>query len=230
MTKAAANESSVKNDDDSDTSKQCDLTSKRTRSGRNISSNNGSEYTIKNAKKRERQELMRKLRQIRGKSETERTSDDVKMLDACKDLVEHIDLLERHKCTERAHQEIVLDEAGELRAKCKQLAEAMLAAKHCVIYTGAGISTSASIPDYRGPSGLWTMLKQNIKVNLPDFSAVDPTYSHMALSALMRADRVKHIVSQNCDGLHLRSSIDPEKLSELHVFKWKLLLFCICFS
>jgi hypothetical protein len=59
----------------------------RTRSGRYIV---GNEYTIKSAKQRERQELMRKLRQIRGKNDSERTKDDISLLDACKDLVEHI--------------------------------------------------------------------------------------------------------------------------------------------
>lgn len=42
------------------------------------------------------------------------------------------------------------------------------------------------------------MLERGIKVDLPDFSLVEPTYSHMALSALMEMKLIKHIVSQNC--------------------------------
>ena len=58
--------------------------------------------------------------------------------------------------------------------------------------------SSASIPDYRGPNGLWTMLERGVKIQFPDFALVEPTYSHMALSSLMNLGLVKHVVSQNC--------------------------------
>ncbi len=38
----------------------------------------------------------------------------------------------------------------------------------------------------------------------------------MALVALQNAGFLKYVVSQNCDGLHRRSGILPERISEVH--------------
>ena len=86
-----------------------------------------------------------------------------------------------------------------------------------MVHTGAGISTSAGIPDFRGPKGVWTLESKGEKPKLDvSFAEAVPTKTHMALKALVDAGHVQYIVSQNIDGLHMRSGIQRTQLSELH--------------
>ena len=43
-----------------------------------------------------------------------------------------------------------------------------------------------------------------------------PTKCHMSMVKLMEEGLLKHVISQNIDGLHRRSGIPAEKLSEVH--------------
>ena len=87
-----------------------------------------------------------------------------------------------------------------------------------VVFTGAGISTSTGIPDFRGPNGVWTRQREGQaapKASVP-FSMAVPSLTHQALLALQRAGKLKFLVSQNVDCLHLRSGFPRDLLAELH--------------
>jgi NAD-dependent SIR2 family protein deacetylase len=109
------------------------------------------------------------------------------------------------------------DELETLHQKVKKVAELVRAAKHIVVYTGAGVSTSTSLPDFRGPKGVWTLAAKGTR---PEFDKkleeLHPTICHMNIVQLEKLGIVKHLVSTNTDGLHMRSGFPREKLSELH--------------
>ena len=67
--------------------------------------------------------------------------------------------LEKYR-SRKARQEEYEEPESVIADKSATLAEAIRTARHLVVYTGAGVSTSASIPDYRGPDGIWTRLSQ----------------------------------------------------------------------
>lgn len=109
------------------------------------------------------------------------------------------------------------DNKEEVVRKAKEFANLLRSSKHFVVYTGAGISTAARIPDYRGPQGVWTLQAKGMAAMMPiTLEQALPTYSHMALVSLMRSGILKYVVSTNVDGLHRRSGIPEESIAELH--------------
>lgn len=123
------------------------------------------------------------------------------------------------------------EDESELDRQCQRLAELIAGSRHLVAFTGAGVSTSVGIPDYRGENGIRTKKlldktrkRQKMKeeeeehagVVVPDFHSLVPSPTHMALFELFRRGYLKHIVSQNVDNLHLKSGIPPEALTEVH--------------
>ncbi|XP_047139351.1 NAD-dependent protein deacylase sirtuin-6 isoform X1 [Hydra vulgaris] len=111
----------------------------------------------------------------------------------------------------------IFDSPDVLQKGIDQLVHLIKQSKYMVVHTGAGISTSAGIPDFRGPNGVWTLEAKgkSPKVSI-DFDEAVPTKTHMSILALKQHGIVKYVVSQNIDGLHLRSGFPRSHLSELH--------------
>jgi NAD-dependent deacetylase len=104
------------------------------------------------------------------------------------------------------------------------------------VLTGAGISTDSGIPDFRGPSGIWTknpaaerlstyqayladpeLRRQAWRSRLahPAWTA-QPNPAHLALAELARSPIDTQVITQNIDGLHQRAGTPPGRVTELH--------------
>ena len=167
-------------------------------------------------KAEKRRSLTDSVKKILKKDVENRTDDDKEFLEQNKTIAKKItkNITSREEKEDRKKE--WEDDLDVLKAKCLKLAEAIKKSKRLVVYTGAGTSTSANIPDYRGPNGIWTLLDQGKEIAACDLGLAQPTTAHMALFMLYKQGKISHIVSQNCDGLHLRSGIPRCKISEVH--------------
>lgn len=111
----------------------------------------------------------------------------------------------------------VFDSPEQLDVKMADFIQLFRESKYIVIHTGAGVSTAAGIPDFRGPKGVWTLEEKGLAPQMDTtFDEAKPSLTHMALLKLVQENFVKYIISQNVDGLHLKSGLQRSKLSELH--------------
>ena len=113
-------------------------------------------------------------------------------------------------------------------------------AERVTVLTGAGISTSSGIPDFRGPQGVWTKDPSAQQLfTLQNYMAdaevrerawgdrrdnagwtAQPTAGHRALVDLERSGRLRALVTQNIDGLHQAAGSSPESVLEVHGSQW----------
>ncbi|CAF0977039.1 unnamed protein product [Didymodactylos carnosus] len=105
----------------------------------------------------------------------------------------------------------------DLEKKVALMEQMIRSSLYTVAITGAGVSTAAGIPDFRGPKGVWTLEKKGLKPTCETtFDTATPTFTHNALCTLERCGYLHFLISQNIDGLHHRSGFPLEKLAELH--------------
>ncbi len=106
----------------------------------------------------------------------------------------------------------------DLDKRIQTLAQWLYECRYPVVFTGAGISTESGLPDFRGPDGLWTRRDKGLppKPMTRSWDSVDPSKGHMAIVELQKLGKLRFLISQNVDNLHLKSGIRPELLAELH--------------
>lgn len=112
----------------------------------------------------------------------------------------------------------------------------LAAARRITVLTGAGISTAAGIPDFRGPNGVWTKnpaaeRASTLRHYLADEyvrraawqgrlawfeRAPQPTRAHRALVRLEERGQLRALITQNVDGLHLAAGHSPDLVHEVH--------------
>jgi NAD-dependent deacetylase len=107
-----------------------------------------------------------------------------------------------------------------------------------VVLTGAGLSTAAGIPDFRGPSGLYATRRYNPDLVFSidhfrrdpllfyqfthDFMGlakdIRPTYTHRLLSTFEDCGLIEGVITQNIDALHFQAG--SRRVIELHGSYW----------
>ncbi|HYB06835.1 MAG TPA: Sir2 family NAD-dependent protein deacetylase [Nitrososphaerales archaeon] len=126
----------------------------------------------------------------------------------------------------------------------ERAARDLLKSEYAIALTGAGVSTESGIPDFRGPSGIWTRdpdaerrayqsyerfledprewWKERLTSSSPfgDIERLRPNPGHLALAELERLGILKCVITQNIDGLHEKAG--TKNLVEYHGSALKL--------
>lgn len=119
-----------------------------------------------------------------------------------------------------------------------ECAEMIRRASCLVVLTGAGVSTEAGIPDFRGPGGLYETGKYDPELvfSIDHFQRhpllfyqftrefmemarnVRPTFTHRFLAALETKGYLRGVITQNIDMLHQQAG--SRRIVELHGSYW----------
>lgn len=121
----------------------------------------------------------------------------------------------------------------------QETARLIRASRFCAALTGAGISTNAGIPDFRGPKGLYVTKQYDAdkifdiayfyRDQKPFFEfardfvsleeRIQPTPTHRFLQKLEEAGILKTVITQNIDALHQKAG--SRSVLEVHGSIWK---------
>ncbi|MFO7710039.1 MAG: NAD-dependent deacylase [Desulfobacterales bacterium] len=114
----------------------------------------------------------------------------------------------------------------------RQAADLILAHQPCAALTGAGISAESGIPTFRSKGGLWEKFDPTVYASIDVFrrdpskywsirgefirncDAYRPNPGHLALAEMETLGLLRHVITQNIDGLHRKAG--SRNVTEIH--------------
>ncbi len=117
-------------------------------------------------------------------------------------------------------------------AMIRRVADLIVSHQPCIALTGAGVSAESGIPTFRSKGGLWEKYDPAVYASIEvfrqdpskywsirgefirNYDAYRPNPGHLALAELERLGLLRHVITQNIDGLHRKAG--SENVIELH--------------
>ena len=124
------------------------------------------------------------------------------------------------------------EEAARMKTRYQEVADLLVSKGKCVALTGAGISAESGIPTFRSKGGLWEkydpMVYASAEVFRQDpskywlirgdfirnYNHYEPNPGHIALARLEQMQILRHVITQNIDGLHKKAG--SINVTEIH--------------
>ena len=112
------------------------------------------------------------------------------------------------------------------------IADLLVTTQECVVLSGAGISAESGIPTFRTKGGLWDKFDPAVYASIDvfkkdpskywlirgefikNYDAYQPNPAHFALADLEKMGIVRHVITQNIDGLHIKAG--SRRVTEIH--------------
>ena len=119
-----------------------------------------------------------------------------------------------------------------MKNQYREVADLLADRGNCVALTGAGISAESGIPTFRSQGGLWEKYDPMVYASadvfrqepskywlirgefIRNYNNYKPNPGHIALAQLEQMDILRHVITQNIDGLHRKAG--SKNVTEIH--------------
>ena len=119
-----------------------------------------------------------------------------------------------------------------MKTQYQEVANLLVKRGNCVALTGAGISAESGIPTFRSKGGLWEKYDPMVYASaevfrqdpskywlirgdfIRDYHKYEPNPGHYALAQLEEMQFLRHVITQNIDGLHKKAG--SQNVTEIH--------------